>query len=47
MIITTTATDISSRGLGGVVGLKLPLALAAAVHVPYTTSPLQRPWTSR
>ena len=34
-------------GLGGVVGLKLPLALAAAVRVPYTTSPLQRPWTSR
>jgi len=28
-----------SRGLGGVVGLMLPLALAAAVCVPYTTSP--------
>jgi len=27
------------RGLGGVVGLMLPLALAAAVRVPYTTSP--------
>src|SRR6218665_162086 len=26
------------RGLGGVVGLTLPLALAAAVRVPYTTS---------
>jgi len=26
-------------GLGGVVGLMLPLALAAAVRVPYTTSP--------
>ena len=27
------------RGLGGVVGLMLPLALAAAVRVPYATSP--------
>jgi len=27
------------RGLGGVVGLMLPLVLAAAVRVPYTTSP--------
>ena len=27
------------RGLGGVVELMLPLALAAAVRVPYTTSP--------
>src|SRR6218665_2035853 len=27
------------RGLGGVVGLMLLLALAAAVRVPYTTSP--------
>ena len=27
------------RGLGGVVGLMLPLALAAVVRVPYTTSP--------
>src|SRR6218665_725005 len=35
-----------SRRLGGVVGLKLPLALAAAVCVPYTTSPLQRPRTN-
>ena len=26
-------------GIGGVVGLMLPLALAAAVRVPYTTSP--------
>jgi len=30
---------ILPRGLGGVVGLKLPVALAAAVRVPYTTSP--------
>jgi len=30
---------IESRGLGGLVGLMLPLALAAAVRVPYTTSP--------
>src|SRR6218665_3280937 len=27
------------KGLGGVVGLMLPLALVAAVRVPYTTSP--------
>ena len=42
-----TRKDAYPRGLGGVVGLKLPLALAAAVRVPYTTSPLQRPCTSR
>jgi len=29
----------SGGGLGGVVGLMLPLALAAVVRVPYTTSP--------
>ena len=31
--------DTFARGLAGVVGLMLPLALAAAVRVPYTTSP--------
>src|SRR6218665_123516 len=31
--------DSFCRWLDGVVGLKLPLALAAAVRVPYTTSP--------
>ena len=31
--------EAAYRGLGGVVGLMLPLALAAAVRVPYTTSP--------
>jgi len=30
---------ILSRGLGGVVGFMLPLALAAAVRIPYITSP--------
>ena len=30
-------TMSAPRGLGGVVGLMLPLALAAAVRVPYTT----------
>ena len=36
IIIIIALTD-SVRGLGGVVGLMLPLA--AAVRVPYTTSP--------
>jgi len=35
----TCCHNIQTRGLGGVVGLMLPLALAAAVRVPYTTSP--------
>ena len=32
-------SSVSTPKLGGVVGLMLPLALAAAVRVPYTTSP--------
>ena len=38
-VLAVCTSVISMRGLGGVVGLMLPLALAAAVRVPYTTSP--------
>ena len=33
------ALGLTTRGIGGVVGLMLPLALAAEVRVSYTTSP--------
>ena len=38
MLFPKTINEVM-RGLGGVVGLMLPLALAAAVRVLYTTSP--------